>query len=80
MKRLFATRETLVFLDIVEVHVIAHVTFAGLLQRLVIPRVIPALAQRLVNNPPARLSLLRTVSMMMSKRTLALILVNLSMY
>src|SRR6218665_2368963 len=42
--------------EIVEVHVVAHVALGGLLQRLVIPGVIGAVAQRLVDDPAPRLA------------------------
>ncbi|EKE44619.1 preprotein translocase, SecA subunit [Oceaniovalibus guishaninsula JLT2003] len=54
--RLFAAREALRFLQHVQVHVVAHVSFRRLAQRLEIPRVIPALAQPFIDDQPPRLA------------------------
>ena len=53
----FPARKTFVFFQHVQIHVVAHVALGCLLQRLVIPRVIIAAAQRLVNHPSAGLRL-----------------------
>src|SRR5690606_426105 len=52
----FSPRVAFGFLEIVEVHVVAHVALGCLLQRLVIPGIIAAVAQRLVDHPAPRLA------------------------
>ena len=55
-EKLFASWEPLGFLEHIQVHVVAHVTFGCFLERLVVPGVIPALTQGFVNDPAARLA------------------------
>src|SRR5690606_24691617 len=53
----FSSRKALVGFQRVEVHVVAHVAFRRLPERLEIPREIGAVAQRRIDHPAARLAL-----------------------
>src|SRR5689334_9258763 len=48
---LFSPRIAFGFFEIVEVHVVAHVALRSFLQRLVVPRVVCAVSQRLIDDP-----------------------------
>ena len=52
---LFPAGEPLVFLKDIKIHVVAHVAFGCLLQRLIVPRIIAAVPQCLIDDPAASL-------------------------
>lgn len=54
---LFAPGKALIFLKSIEVHVVAHVALRRGAQGLEIPRIVGPIAQRLINDPAARLRL-----------------------